>query len=141
MEWQYISINSLVSKTSWAISLFLKLISKLLFSLLTTIILDRTNISLQIRKSSVHTINYLRSTGNLELNDCTNLTNLQLTSSNINECKILPGWSNKININNNIIKLYIVQLNTRWLSIATGECQQQDSICIFLSLSGKEKLL
>lgn len=75
---------------------------------LTTIILDRTNISLQIRKSSVHTINYLRSTGNLELMECTNLTNLQLTSSNINECKILPGWSNKINIANTKINSLII---------------------------------
>ena len=75
---------------------------------LTTIILDRTNISLSINKGAVQTIQYLRSTGNLSLIDCNNLNSLTLTASNIQDCKILPGWTNNISISNVNIKNLII---------------------------------
>ena len=71
---------------------------------LTTIILDRTNISLSLTKGSIKYVTYTNSSGNLSLLDCSNLVSLNLTGSNIENCSILPGWTNKISIANSKIK-------------------------------------
>jgi len=71
---------------------------------LTTVILDRTNMSLMLTKSSVKNVEYTYSTGNLSLIDCNNLSNVKLNASTITDCRILPGWSNNIEISNTKIK-------------------------------------
>ena len=66
---------------------------------LTKITLDRTNILLNlINVKSIKEVNYLRSTGNVNLTGCVNLESVKLTSSNINNCTIKPAWSNNISI-------------------------------------------
>lgn len=68
---------------------------------LTTIILERTEMSLSISKSgSIRNIEYIYSKGSLTLFSCNNLTNVKLTGSILTNCVITPGWSNNINISN-----------------------------------------
>lgn len=67
--------------------------------------ISRTSISLTVKGEGVKTVNLTGITSEkVSLTDCLNLTNVYMTSAVINNCEIVPGWSNNIDISNSRIK-------------------------------------
>lgn len=76
--------------------------------------ISRTSINLTIKAEGVKTVNLSKITSqNISLIDCNNLSTVNLSGAQIDNCEILPAWSNDISINSSKIhKLKIGAKNT-----------------------------